>query len=342
MFLSAVCFFALLLASCGVPGEPLPPLLEIPKPADDLVAEQVGSRVVLRFSAPQLTTEGTLVRFLDRIEIHGTFLPATASREPFADQERVLATLLAAQIPEGSGQLTYEMPLGASQRGTRGRFAVKAVNHREMDGGFSNLASVEIADLPEPPSDLQATLTEPAIQLRWSPSGQSAFGGPAPAIDGYEVYRSETGSSAPAQLLATTPTASFEDNTFTFGARYVYSVRAFARRGESTARTPESNRVEITAVDRFPPAAPQNLRAVAVPAAVELAWSPNGEPDLAGYNVYRSEDSQFTRLNSELLVLPLYRDTTVSAGGEYRYEVKAVDRNGNEGIASARVAATGE
>ena len=332
----------LLLGACGVPGEPLPPLLEIPAPVHDLAVEQVGAKIFLRFSVPQLTTEGTRVRDLSRIEIHGAVLPAESLPETFPEQARILATLPAVQLPEGQGQITYELPLDASERGRKALLAVKAINRRGKDAGFSNIAAVEILDLPDPPGDLSAMLTEQAIQLRWTPAQQSAFGGPAPTPDGYEVYRSEAGSTAPAQLLGTADSPSYDDRAFSFGTRYAYTVRAFARRGDSTARTAESNRVEIAAEDRFPPTAPQNLRAVAGPGAVELAWSPNAEPDLAGYYIYRSEGGSFTRLNREMFFLPLFRDSTVQPGTSYRYVVKAVDRAGNEGAASAEAAATGE
>jgi hypothetical protein len=319
----------------------MPPLLEIPQPVEDLVAEQVGTRVQLRFSAPHLTTEGTLIRRLDRIEIYGVLLPQSGSAEDFAGQARLLATLAAAQIPEGAAGLTYELPLEASHRSAHAHFALKAVNHRDMDAGFSNVASLEIADLPEPPSGLEATLTEQSIQLRWTPSPQSAFGGPAPATEGYEVYRAEADIAAPAQRLATVHDSAYQDREFVFGHRYIYIVRGIAVRGDSTARTPESNRVEIEAVDRFPPIAPQNLRAIAVPGAVELVWSPNVEADLAGYNLYRSEDGAFARMNSELLDVPLYRDASIQPGRQYRYQVRAVDRAGNEGPPSPE-AATGD
>ncbi|MBI3934331.1 MAG: hypothetical protein HY316_06535 [Acidobacteria bacterium] len=338
----AVGVLAAVLMGCGVPGEPLPPLLEIPEPVHDLSAEQVGARLTLRFTRPQLTTEGTLIRFLDRMEIHGAFLPPDASPETFAEQARLVATLASAQIPAEAGQLSYDLPLEASQRGTKAVFAVKAINHREKDAGFSNLATVEITDLPEAPTRLRAILTEPAIQLSWTPAERSAFGGAAPMPEGYEVYRTDAGSPAPAALLATTPSPFYEDTSFAFGASYTYYVRAFARRGESTARTPESSSVEVAAVDRFPPASPQNLRAVPVPGAVELAWSPNAETDLAGYHLYRSAGSNFVRVNAVLLLLPLYRDTNVQAGNEYRYQVKAVDRNGNEGPPSGEASATAE
>jgi fibronectin type 3 domain-containing protein len=235
--------------------------------------------------------------------------------------------------------LSYELPLEASHRGAKAILALKTVNHRGVDAGFSNRAAVEIADLPEPPSDLQATLTEHAVELRWNPSAQSAFGGAAPAVDEYEVYRSEAGATGPARLLAATTDPSYDDRTFTFGTRYIYAIRAAARSGSSVARTPESNRVEVAAVDTFPPAAPQSLRVIPVRGAAELAWSPNTEADLGGYNLYRSDGGDFIRLNAELLGVPLYRDASRQPSVEYQYRVTAVDHSGNEGPPSQVVAA---
>lgn len=344
--ITVVAFLAGLLVACGVPGEPLPPLLEIPQPVADLAAEQIGARVRLVFSRPQLTTEGTRVRFLDRIEMHGSFLAAENPLSSFPEQAQLLATINAAALPEGLTQIVYELPIEGSQRGAAARFAVKAINHRGRDAGFSNVATIEIADLPEPPAGLETTLTEEAIRLSWKESEQSAFGGPAPRPDGYEVYRAEAGSALPdappSTIVQSTAAPFYEDRSFRFGRRYVYSVLAFVRRGDSRAVTPHSDTVAVDAIDRFPPASPQNVRAVAVPGAVELAWSPNAESELAGYNVYRSEGGAPAKLNAELLPIPLFRDSTVKAGTEYRYQVKAVDQEGNEGAASEEATATAE
>ena len=95
-------------------------------------------------------------------------------------------------------------------------------------------------------------------------------------------------------------------------------------------------------MDRFPPSPPENLRVVTSPGAVELAWSPNAEPDLAGYNVYRSEEGAFTRINPELLRIPVLRDSTVRPGVRYRYQVRASDAKGNESGPSEEVVATAE
>ena len=341
---------AAFLAGCGVPGEPLPPLLEIPAPVQDLSVVQAGTQLQLAWSRPRLTTEGTRARRLDRMELYGAFLPGDAPLTSFSEQSSRLATILAQSLPETEERIVYTIPLDASHLGSQATFALKAINDRGRDAGFSNVVSARIANLPEPPSDVQLTLTEKAVRLSWKSSSQSVFGGspsppapsPAPTIDGYQVFRQEAGSLVPAAVIGETPSPAYEDAAFEFEHRYVYSVRAFVRQGDSLAVTPLSAPGEVAAVDRFPPAPPENVRAVAAPGAVELAWSPSAEPDLAGYNVYRSEEAAFTKINSELLRIPVFRDATVRPGVRYRYQVRASDAKGNESGPSEEVPITAE
>ncbi|MDE3168257.1 MAG: hypothetical protein KGN36_20810, partial [Acidobacteriota bacterium] len=55
--ISAAACAALLLASCGYIGDPLPPLANVPAKVTDLGAIQRGGVVIARFTVPQLTTE---------------------------------------------------------------------------------------------------------------------------------------------------------------------------------------------------------------------------------------------------------------------------------------------
>ncbi|MGH9786565.1 MAG: hypothetical protein ACRD88_20540, partial [Terriglobia bacterium] len=110
----------------------------------------------------------------------------------------------------------------------------------------------------------------------------------------------------------------------------------------SLAVTPPSVPAEIAVVDRFPPAPPGNVRAVVTAGAVEIAWSPNEETDLAGYHVYRSDGGEFSRTNPELLRIPVFRDATVRVNARYRYHVRAADRNGNESAPSEEVSVLAE
>ena len=74
------------------------------------------------------------------------------------------------------------------------------------------------------------------------------------------------------------------------------------------------------------------------PPAVQLSWKPNLEPDLAGYNLFRSENGGPPRqLNKDLLVSPTFQDATTRPGTTYSYAVSAVDRKGNESARSRTV-----
>jgi fibronectin type 3 domain-containing protein len=64
---------------------------------------------------------------------------------------------------------------------------------------------------------------------------------------------------------------------------------------------------------------------------VDLIWTPGTENDLAGYNVYRREESgQPVRINAELVKTQAYKDSSVQSGKKYLYSVSAVDIRGNE------------
>ncbi len=144
---------------------------------------------------------------------------------------------------------------------------------------------------------------------------------------------------------------SYIDTQFESGSTYVYFVRSVVQygTGQSGAEILESdnsNLVTVTARDTFPPAAPRGLVVVPVPAQsgqsayIELSWVINPETDLAGYNVYRSEDVGVpgTRVNPALLPAPTFRDMNAVPGRRYFYSVTAVDGSGNESAPSAAVA----
>jgi fibronectin type 3 domain-containing protein len=124
-------------------------------------------------------------------------------------------------------------------------------------------------------------------------------------------------------------------------------VRSFAQYPTQTLESADSNLAILTPRDTFAPAAPQGLVAVLVPAQadvpahIELSWAISPETDLAGYNVYRSEraGAPGTRLNTELLLTPAFRDMdmNVQPGRVYFYTVTALDSSGNESPASVAV-----
>lgn len=162
-------------------------------------------------------------------------------------------------------------------------------------------------------------------------------------------------SSAPEAPQLTSPlveigdadTNEFRDTDVEKDKTYVYSVRTAIQVDGKPLESADSNLAAITLHDVYPPGAPTQLLATPVPAVggaaahVDLSWAINPETDLAGYNVYRSEQAGVpgARVNQQLLPTPAFSDMNGVPGRSYYYSVTAVDRTGNESAPSAAVEA---
>lgn len=73
---------------CGYVGDPMPPALNIPMRVIDLNAEQVGARMKLRFTIPDLTTEKLPVQHVT-VELRGgdVAIPVTTRAPGVAEAE---------------------------------------------------------------------------------------------------------------------------------------------------------------------------------------------------------------------------------------------------------------
>ncbi len=311
-----VLLLLLSLAGCGAVGEPLPPLLDIPQPAGNLSAAERGERILLSWPRPSLTTEGVAVRpaKLGPAILHRAVLPGLRATVT-ADEFRAAAAEAAKLDPAAA---EYADRVDPSWAGQTVVYALEMRNRRGESAGLSNLAAVPVLQTP-PAVELKAKATAAGGLLEWRPQTGAS----------YRVYRDgqllgivTAGPDAVLQYL---------DRDSEFGREYHYLVRGLARSEGFSAESADSNLVTITPQDTFPPEPPQGLRAVPVEAAVELSWSPNSEPDLAGYNVYRGG----VKVNRELVASPAFRDT--APGPSPRYTVTAVDRRGNESAHSQEI-----
>lgn len=258
--------------------------------------------------------------------------------------------------------------------GWTAEYTVRTGLSRKKLSPASNIAGARIYPAANPIGDLKATVTQDAVVLSWT-APQATPAGPAPPLAAYRIYRmqapgsaaanAETGSPSPqaanpeslfpgAKKKTTGPSLTqigegasteYSDKGFEFGATYVYSVRSVAQYPDEQLESADSNLVAVTPRDVFTPSVPQGLVVVYVPARggspayLDLSWQINPETDLGGYNVYRSEDpaARGTRLNSQLLLTPSFRDMNAVSGRRYFYSVSATDRAGNESAPSAAV-----
>lgn len=90
--------------------------------------------------------------------------------------------------------------------------------------------------------------------------------------------------------------------------------------------------------DDDPPAPPTGLRTATGDNFIELFWSENREPDLAGYNIYvgTSYDGRYELIGSAEYAY--FCDEGARNGSVYYYAVTAYDREGNESDLSRDVA----
>src|SRR5688572_3607676 len=129
------------------------------------------------------------------------------------------------------------------------------------------------------------------------------------------------------QALITTP--EYQDRNFKFGEKYTYLVRSVSL---GTLAQPveslNSNSVEASPVDTFPPSAPTGVSIAAAPGRLAIFFAANPEPDIAGYLIYRSTDlnapKPWTLLTPALLTRTTFTDENVDPGKTYHYYVIAV------------------
>ena len=360
-FLFSILLLSVVLGGCASPGDPYERKARVPQAVTDLAAAQSGSDVVLTFTLPTETVDHRPLEQPPAIEIYRAFaaptVPPGESRAA-SMQPALLATIPPAMVASYAtqGRIRYIDPIPATAfaPGTAlmASYTVRTRASAKKSSADSNSAGLYIYPLPNSISDLKAEVTHPAIVLTWT-APQTTTGGTALPIAGYRVYRAEgepgaTAAAKSSPALIGEPdaaSASFSDSNFEFGKTYVYMIRSVVQTPGGALQSGDSNALTVTAKDTFPPTAPQGLVVVLVPAQaeaaahLELSWAISPETDIAGYNVYRSEQVGVlgTRLNAESLLTPAFRDMNGLPGRRYFYSVTAADRSGNESAPSAAV-----
>ncbi|HEX8352704.1 MAG TPA: hypothetical protein VF611_07390 [Pyrinomonadaceae bacterium] len=332
-------------AACGKRQPPLPPVERVPQRTELLSGVQRGNQVILSWPAPRRNASDESVQSIRRVDVYrlaeavGDPLPLT--EEEFSARATLIGSVSEEQVTRAANALEYtdELSLGEP---VRLRYAVRYVNAAGQRASFSNFLLIEpAASVSRPPVLAQnPEVLENAINVRWD-APESNVDDTRPAnLLGYNVYRSARSQNQPAATpLNARPISatSFADQAFTFGVEYVYVVRAVSLgTGGEPVESLNSNAVEVQPLDVFPPAAPTGLVPApsSSPLRISVFFAANQERDLAGYNLYRSEDpdlpqERWTKLNRDLLQRTTYQDEAVRSGQRYFYYVVAVDAAGN-------------
>ena len=305
----------LLLAGCGYVGEPLPPSLGIPSRVTDLSVVERGERLVIKLTIPELTTDGVVLKKVERIELRaGAGGQGSFELGTWAARARAIDNQLS---QPGPAQL--EIP-ARDWIGEEVIFAARAWGRKGRASEWSNLVIVRVAPPLAQPAGLKAEAVLEGVRLTWQAAPGAAF----------RVLRNGA-------EIAVADASPWVDAATEYGKTYRYAVQAFLKAAEPVVESELSAPAEITPQDRFPPAVPAGLAAVAGVASIELSWERNTEPDLKGYYLYRSVDEGPLERVGEILETPAASDRAIQAGRRYRYAVSAVDRLGNQSARSAPV-----
>lgn len=332
------------LAGCGKQGNPQPPLRAVPATTQDLKAHQQGTRVLLDFTYPKSTAVGTALAGLSAIEVYESLQPAPREGAPAPLEARIFTASAQLQQTLRGGdvgaatfgeRLIIALPLPEPlEEPARARYyGVRTVGVDGDRSELSNLAALVPRKPPAAPSDVSATARPDGVFVEWTP---------VEGVLGYGVYRrgaQERAYGAPLQLVPGADQRSWLDSTARFGQSYIYAVTSVIQPNPLIESAVTSEH-EVRYIDRFAPAVPGDLVALAEPGQVRLVWRASEAADFAGYHVYRrEEDGDFQKVTQQPLPTPEFVDTGVAGGRTYGYRVTAVDQTGNESAPSPEVRA---
>lgn len=328
-----------LFTACATINPPQPPSLDLPQPPSNLQAVRKGERVTLTWTVPTATTDRQTIRVVGRTLI------CRGARTPVTECETRVGELPASStLPDRKTTAAFTDTLAAGIESDTpsavATYAVKILNREGRGAGFSNPAHVPLVRTLPPPNDFQARVTSQGVVLSWAAETTPAS---HPAIHYLvRIHRNLLGSEH-TTVVGEKPLGGENtlidpgiewEKTFEYRAQTVTVVQQ-ANQAEVQVEGSDTPTLKVFADDVFPPAVPAGLQAaVSGPGQqlfVDLVWAPNTDLDLAGYNVYRRQEGEApSKLNSELVKSPAYRDSSVVAGKSYIYSVTAVDVRGNE------------
>lgn len=173
---------------------------------------------------------------------------------------------------------------------------------------------------PTVPAGLTASgATLNSVSLRWNASTDNT------AVAGYEVYRN-------GNKVGDVTTTSYTDTGLTQGTAYSYTVAAYDRERNLSARSPAIN--VSTLADTAAPSTPTGITLTANDLnTITFRWTASTDNvGVTGYNVFRNGVKIGTSTTTS------FADKGLAAGGRYTYSLSAYDARGNTSAQSTGVA----
>lgn len=227
----------------------------------------------------------------------------------------------------GSSTITYYTNTGLSPNTTY-YYKISAKDSTGNESAQSAAVSAKTTvdtQKPVSPRIWANAVSTTKVKVTWSGASDNV------GITGYDLYRA-VGSGSYVKVAA--PSSSpYYDTDVSSGKTYKYYLRA---RDAAGNYSDNSNIVTVTTNgDTTDPSEPKSL-SYTLPRETEVRLSWEAATDnrgIAGYNIYRAEDSGDYYCIASTASLSYY-DRSVAAGKTYKYYVTAYDSAGNESDAS--------
>ncbi|HYV00076.1 MAG TPA: fibronectin type III domain-containing protein [Pyrinomonadaceae bacterium] len=305
---------------------------------------QRGNQVILSWPAPLRNASDVSVQSIRRIDVYRLAekprAPLGLTEEEFATRSTLIGSVTYEEIKKGGEVLSYTDTLELAGEPTRLRYAIRYVNAAGQRAAFSNFLLLEpAARISQPPTMITTgkEVSEDAITIAWQPPAANIDGSTPVNLLGYNVYRVKDQDGEGTQPMNETPISGtqYQDRNFKFGETYRYTVRAVSLGTEGgQVESVNSNSISVSPIDTFAPSAPASITVAAAPGRLSIFFPANPEPDIAGYNIYRSSDpdlpkESWNKLNPTLLTRTTFQDEKVESGRRYYYYLTAVDQAGN-------------
>ena len=359
-----VCVMAV--SGCGAPAAPLPPTLNLPQPVHDLAATRVGNTVHVTFSVPQKTT--------DKLPVRGAMTARLCRSVEGGPCQATVSVTIPAQ------QKSFSMDDDLSAPLTQGparllAYRLSVLNRAGKSDEESSPVYVAAGPAPATVTGFIAMPRRNGIVLSWQgvdpPAGVTAWvrfdrvrtsappvqpqaaqssvahdhltGAKPDAEPAEQILRvSENAGGHPSSAIDAT---AHTGNTYRYVAQRIYQVAQVALDGRVIEIASQPSVPADTAYrDIFPPPVPIGLVSAADSSArsIDLDWTPDVDPGLAGYIIYRraagtSEAPQRISPAGKPIPTSSWSDTTATPGQRYAYSVSAIDLSGNESQRSAEV-----
>ena len=340
-------------AGCGLKGDPLPPLRNVPLTTTDLQVRQQGRQILLDMGYPASTISGMTLGGIDSLELLQLIKPApgadaavdesgepkplpSADAREFEAGAEALLTLSGSELSAAviGDRIQFRLPLAEDlpAEPVANIFAVRTTKGDEVSA-VSNRATLIPIEPPPAPGNLQVQPEANGIEVSWEAEDDP---------QGFDIFRREAQVRGYGKRIGRVKgdARRFRDRGARYDWRYIYTVRSVADL-HPLIHSDQAGEREIEYRDHFAPPLPKNLVALAERARIRLRWDSSAAEDVAGYVIYRREPNrEFHRITEDPVAGTEYLDSNLASGLTYGYRIQVVDRKGNESDLSKPVETT--